>query len=138
MLRFSLIGFGFGSRRRQVYIDVLESVNLLMSSNGAVLRNDVSGKVIMKTLLSGTWRCPVWLISAFTIGTCSCATPPPRPQLITSGRSLHPPPSSPSPPPPPPPARKIRALTATYPYPALICIFLRQYKVRPFFTAVYD
>lgn len=37
----------------QVYIDVLESVNLLMSSNGAVLRNDVSGKVIMKTLLSG-------------------------------------------------------------------------------------
>ncbi len=39
----------------QVYIDVLESVNLLMSSNGAVLRNDVSGKVIMKTLLSGTY-----------------------------------------------------------------------------------
>lgn len=38
----------------KVYIDVLESVNLLMSSNGAVLRNDVSGKVIMKTLLSGT------------------------------------------------------------------------------------
>lgn len=37
----------------KVYIDVLESVNLLMSSNGAVLRNDVSGKVIMKTLLSG-------------------------------------------------------------------------------------
>lgn len=36
-----------------MYIDVLESVNLLMSSNGAVLRNDVSGKVIMKTLLSG-------------------------------------------------------------------------------------
>lgn len=40
----------------QVYIDVLESVNLLMSSNGAVLRNDVSGKVIMKTLLSGKRR----------------------------------------------------------------------------------
>lgn len=37
-----------------MYIDVLESVNLLMSTNGAVLRNDVSGKVIMKTLLSGT------------------------------------------------------------------------------------
>lgn len=37
----------------QVYIDVLESVNLLMSSNGTVLRNDVSGKVIMKTILSG-------------------------------------------------------------------------------------
>lgn len=42
-----------GRRGLQVYIDVLESVNLLMSSNGAVLRNDVSGKVIMKTLLSG-------------------------------------------------------------------------------------
>lgn len=37
----------------QVYIDVLESVNLLMSSTGSVLRNDVSGKVVMKTILSG-------------------------------------------------------------------------------------
>lgn len=43
-----------------MYIDVLESVNLLMSSTGTVLRNDVSGKVVMKTILSGEfgWFCP--------------------------------------------------------------------------------
>ncbi|CAN0480622.1 unnamed protein product, partial [Ectocarpus sp. 12 AP-2014] len=48
---------GIRHRKNEVYIDVLESVNLLMSSNGAVLRNDVSGKVIMKTLLSGMPDC---------------------------------------------------------------------------------
>jgi len=36
-----------------VFIDVLEAVNLLMSSKGVVLRADVSGKIVMKTYLSG-------------------------------------------------------------------------------------
>lgn len=48
---------GIRHRKNEVYIDVLESVNLLMSSNGGVLRNDVSGKVVMKTLLSGMPDC---------------------------------------------------------------------------------
>ncbi|CAN0291490.1 unnamed protein product [Discosporangium mesarthrocarpum] len=48
---------GIRYRKNEVYIDVLESVNLLMSSNGVVLRNDVSGKVVMKTLLSGMPDC---------------------------------------------------------------------------------
>lgn len=39
--------------RLQVYIDVLESVNLLMSSTGNVLRNDVTGQIVMRALLSG-------------------------------------------------------------------------------------
>jgi hypothetical protein len=38
-------------RRNEDFIDVLEAVNLLMSSKGAVLKADVSGKVIMKTFL---------------------------------------------------------------------------------------
>jgi AP-2 complex subunit mu-1 len=42
---------------QQVYIDVHESVNLLMSSTGQVLRNDVTGKVMMRTFLSGMPEC---------------------------------------------------------------------------------
>lgn len=56
-----------------MYIDVLESVNLLMSSNGAVLRNDVSGKVIMKTLLSGT-PCYLCVCRQALAPSTSCST----------------------------------------------------------------
>lgn len=38
--------------KNEVFIDVLEAVNLLMSSSGtSVLRADVSGKIVMKTYL---------------------------------------------------------------------------------------
>jgi AP-2 complex subunit mu-1 len=40
-------------RKNEVFIDALEAVNLLMSSQGQVLRSDVSGKVVMKTYLTG-------------------------------------------------------------------------------------
>jgi len=44
-------------RKNEVFIDALESVNLLMSSNGAIQRSDVSGKVMMKTYLTGMPEC---------------------------------------------------------------------------------
>nr|GMD82201.1 AP-2 complex subunit mu [Ipomoea batatas] len=37
----------------KVFLDIVESVNLLMSSKGSVLRCDVTGKVLMKCFLSG-------------------------------------------------------------------------------------
>ncbi|XP_028070200.1 WAT1-related protein At2g39510-like [Camellia sinensis] len=37
----------------QVFLDIAESVNLLMSSKGSVLRCDVTGKILMKCFLSG-------------------------------------------------------------------------------------
>lgn len=40
-----------------MYIDVLESVNLLLSSTGSVLRNEVSGAVQMNTKLTGMPEC---------------------------------------------------------------------------------
>lgn len=40
-------------RKNELFIDVLESVNLLMSTKGSILRADVSGKIIMKTYLTG-------------------------------------------------------------------------------------
>jgi len=48
---------GHKYRKNEVFIDALEAVNLLMSNKGAVLRSDVSGKIIMKTYLSGMPEC---------------------------------------------------------------------------------
>lgn len=48
---------GLRFRKNEVYIDVNESVNLLMGANGNVLRNECSGQVIMKTQLSGMPEC---------------------------------------------------------------------------------
>eukprot|EP01111_Echinosteliopsis_oligospora_P003930 TRINITY_DN1617_c0_g1_i1.p1 TRINITY_DN1617_c0_g1~~TRINITY_DN1617_c0_g1_i1.p1 ORF type:complete len:436 (+),score=99.34 TRINITY_DN1617_c0_g1_i1:203-1510(+) len=44
-------------RRNEIYIDVVESVNLLMSAEGNVLRSDVSAVVQMKCFLSGMPEC---------------------------------------------------------------------------------
>lgn len=48
---------GLRYRKNEVYIDVLESVNLLMGANGNILRNECSGQVVMKTQLSGMPEC---------------------------------------------------------------------------------
>lgn len=48
---------GIKYRRNEVYIDVLESVNLLLSSTGSVLRNEVTGQVQMNTKLTGMPEC---------------------------------------------------------------------------------
>lgn len=43
--------------KNEVFIDVVESVNLLMSQQGTILRNDVSGQIMMKAFLSGMPEC---------------------------------------------------------------------------------
>jgi AP-2 complex subunit mu-1 len=40
-------------KKNEVFLDIVEQVNVLMSSKGAVLRSDVNGKVVMKVFLSG-------------------------------------------------------------------------------------
>ncbi|GAM27654.1 hypothetical protein SAMD00019534_108300 [Acytostelium subglobosum LB1] len=44
-------------KKNEIYIDVIESVNLLMSAEGNVLRADVTGQVMMKCYLSGMPEC---------------------------------------------------------------------------------
>ena len=44
-------------KKNEVFIDVLEQVNLLMSSDGEILRNDVTGVVALKTYLTGMPEC---------------------------------------------------------------------------------
>lgn len=48
---------GIKHRKNEVYIDVLESVNLLMSATGDILRNEVTGHVQMNTKLTGMPEC---------------------------------------------------------------------------------
>ena len=47
---------GIKYRRNELFLDVLESVNLLMSPQGQVLQANVSGRVLMKSYLSGMRR----------------------------------------------------------------------------------
>ncbi|KAM7445307.1 AP-2 complex subunit mu [Porites harrisoni] len=48
---------GIKYRRNELFLDVLESVNLLMSPQGQVLSAHVSGRVVMKSFLSGMPEC---------------------------------------------------------------------------------
>ncbi|KAG9039182.1 hypothetical protein FRB95_011767 [Tulasnella sp. JGI-2019a] len=44
-------------KKNEAFVDVVESVNLLMSAKGTVLRADVDGHVMMRAYLSGTPEC---------------------------------------------------------------------------------
>ncbi|EAR89148.1 clathrin adapter protein AP-1, mu subunit (macronuclear) [Tetrahymena thermophila SB210] len=44
-------------KKNEVYIDIIESVNVSMSVKGSILKADVSGKVMVKALLSGVPDC---------------------------------------------------------------------------------
>lgn len=44
---------GIIHRRNEAFLDVVESINMLCSSSGQVLRSEIVGKVVMKSYLSG-------------------------------------------------------------------------------------
>ncbi|KAH3818500.1 hypothetical protein DPMN_120221, partial [Dreissena polymorpha] len=48
---------GIKYRRNELFLDVLESVNLLMSPQGQVLSAHVAGRIVMKSYLSGMPEC---------------------------------------------------------------------------------
>jgi AP-2 complex subunit mu-1 len=48
---------GIRYKRNEVFLDVVEHVNLLMSAKGTVLSSDVEGEVLMKSFLSGMPEC---------------------------------------------------------------------------------
>lgn len=48
---------GIKYRKNEVYIDVIESVHVLLSNKGTMLRADVSGQIMVKCLLSGMPEC---------------------------------------------------------------------------------
>ncbi|EIW69574.1 hypothetical protein TREMEDRAFT_30756 [Tremella mesenterica DSM 1558] len=44
-------------RKNEAFVDVIETVNLMMSKEGTVLRADVDGQIMMRAYLSGTPEC---------------------------------------------------------------------------------
>jgi AP-2 complex subunit mu-1 len=40
---------GLVYRKNEIYIDIVESVNVLLSNRGTVLKADVNGKIVVKT-----------------------------------------------------------------------------------------
>ena len=44
---------GIKYKKNELYLDIIESVDLIMSAKGQVLRSHVTGKIIMKSFLSG-------------------------------------------------------------------------------------
>eukprot|EP01061_Rhynchopus_euleeides_P000208 TRINITY_DN1015_c0_g2_i1.p1 TRINITY_DN1015_c0_g2~~TRINITY_DN1015_c0_g2_i1.p1 ORF type:complete len:434 (+),score=160.95 TRINITY_DN1015_c0_g2_i1:186-1487(+) len=48
---------GIKHKKNEVFIDVVEEVNVLIASNGNVLQRDVSGRIDMKSFLSGMPEC---------------------------------------------------------------------------------
>lgn len=48
---------GIRYRNNEVYIELQETISLQVSSTGQVLRSDIAGKVMMKSLLSGMPEC---------------------------------------------------------------------------------
>jgi AP-2 complex subunit mu-1 len=48
---------GLKYRRNELFIDVIESVNVLISAKGTILNANVSGQILMKSLLSGMPEC---------------------------------------------------------------------------------
>lgn len=48
-------------RKNEAYVDIVESVNLLVSAQGSVLRSDVSAQVLMRAYLSGMPECSLFL-----------------------------------------------------------------------------
>jgi AP-2 complex subunit mu-1 len=48
---------GIRYRKNELFIDVVEAVNILVSQKGTILRGDVSGQIMMKSYLSGMPEC---------------------------------------------------------------------------------
>ena len=48
---------GLRYRKNEVYIDLMETVSILTSMQGQILRSEITGKVMMKTALTGMPEC---------------------------------------------------------------------------------
>ncbi|KAI8892917.1 Mu homology domain-containing protein [Globomyces pollinis-pini] len=56
-------------RKNEAFVDVIESINLIVSAKGTILRSDASGQVIMRSYLSGMPECKFGLNDKVMIET---------------------------------------------------------------------
>lgn len=76
---------GIKYRRNELFLDVVEHVNLLMSPQGQVLSAYISGQVIMKSCLSGMPECKFGINDKATAGALLTDIAGPASQLQKSG-----------------------------------------------------
>jgi hypothetical protein len=70
---------GIKYRKNELFIDVVENCNLLVSNKGTILRNDVSGVIMVKCYLSGTPECKFGLNDKLLLDNEAKVRPPPPP-----------------------------------------------------------
>ena len=58
---------GIKYRRNELFLDVIESVNVLMSQQGQVLSSHIAGRVVMKSYLSGKPECKFGINDKITL-----------------------------------------------------------------------
>lgn len=79
---------GIKYRRNELFLDVLEYVNLLMSPQGQVLSAYVAGKVMMKSYLSGMPECKFGVNDKITVDTVSKGVPIAEPSQNSSKSAI--------------------------------------------------
>jgi len=74
---------GIKHKKNEVFLDVVESVNLLVNTNGLVVQSEVVGALKMRTFLSGMPECKLGLndkvelcLSIIFCGMCRCYSNP--------------------------------------------------------------
>ncbi len=79
---------GIKYRRNELFLDVLEYVNLLMSPQGQVLSAHVAGKIVMKSYLSGMPECKFGINDKLTIDSKGNKTGVPGQEAGAAGQSV--------------------------------------------------
>lgn len=72
---------GIRYKKNEVFLDVVESVNLLVNSNGSVVRSEVFGALKMRTFLSGMPECKLGLNDK----VCAPGLPPQAVLVVPAG-----------------------------------------------------
>ncbi|PHJ18304.1 adaptor complexes medium subunit family protein [Cystoisospora suis] len=78
---------GLKYKRNEVFIDVVECVNVLISANGVVLRADVSGEVLVNCRLSGMPECKFGLNDRLPATQSGTVTQDGQRRTVLSGTS---------------------------------------------------
>lgn len=52
---------GIKHSKNEIFMDVIESVNMLTSSSGKVIKSEIAGTILMKSFLSGMPECKLGL-----------------------------------------------------------------------------
>ncbi|KAH3743407.1 clathrin-adaptor medium chain apm 1 [Pelomyxa schiedti] len=80
---------GIRHKKNEVYLDVIESVNLLVSSDGTVLRSEILGQIKLNSLLSGMPELKLGLNDKIQFdSTSKSITAPPEPGATPSRKAI--------------------------------------------------